>query len=220
LGTVFIFEGWNFIRSETNKSFDEKLNIGGIAMFNRNSVKLLLVGSVSFAVLGSAPGAFAADAADVSAKNSTATIEELVVTAERREESLQLVPIAVSAFSQATLDAKQIAGVRDLQTGVPNVTFSKGSRGDSFQIRGIGSNGLTVAGDEGTGIHLDGLPTIDKRIFEMDFLDEARVYAEIHLPERSGYTWTKSMASVDLVFLTLEACVPGSIRGARSEFAE
>jgi outer membrane receptor protein involved in Fe transport len=100
---------------------------------------------------------------------------EIIVTAERRNESLQNVPISVSAFNQAALQAKQIAGIKDLQISVPNVTFSKGSRGDNFQIRGIGSNGLSVAGDSGTGIHLDSLPLIDNRLFEMDFVDLSRV---------------------------------------------
>ena len=80
-------------------------------------------------------------------------IQELVVTAQKREEALQDVPIAVSAFNQDTLEKAKIDGGPNLVIAVPNVNFSKGNfTGYNFQIRGIGSKLVAGSGDAGTGI--------------------------------------------------------------------
>ncbi|MFA7455480.1 MAG: TonB-dependent receptor [Desulfobulbaceae bacterium] len=67
-----------------------------------------------------------------------ASIEEIVVTARRREESLQSVPITISAFSEETLKEKSINTTQDLQYAVPGVFLSgSGSRSNTlYSIRG------------------------------------------------------------------------------------
>ena len=60
---------------------------------------------------------FAADEADQG-------IEEVIVTARRTEESLQEVPVAVTAFSAEGIEARQIINTSDIQLNVPNVSFS------------------------------------------------------------------------------------------------
>jgi outer membrane receptor protein involved in Fe transport len=93
---------------------------------------LLIAGASALVLSGAAASAFAAE--------ETATIEELVVTAQKKEESLQDVPIAVSAFDQNALEKAKIDGGPNLVLAVPNVNFSKGNfTGYNFQIRGIGS---------------------------------------------------------------------------------
>jgi outer membrane receptor protein involved in Fe transport len=60
--------------------------------------------------------------------------------AQKKEEALQDVPIAVSAFDQNALEKSKIDGGPNLVLAVPNVNFSKGNfTGYNFQIRGIGS---------------------------------------------------------------------------------
>ncbi len=51
-------------------------------------------------------------------------IEETIVTAQRVEQSVQDVPIAVTALSEIVLEARQIIGVSDLQLNTPNMSFS------------------------------------------------------------------------------------------------
>ncbi len=82
-----------------------------------------------------------------------AQIEEVVVTAQKKAEDIQSVPIAVSAFGSGDLAAHQIAEFKDLQFAVPSVTFSKGNFGTSnFQIRGIGSGAVANSGDPGIAV--------------------------------------------------------------------
>src|ERR1700760_2145185 len=60
-----------------------------------------------------------------------AQIEEVVVTAQKKSEDIQSVPIAISAFTAQDLAAHQIKMSKDLQFSIPNVTFSNGSFGSS-----------------------------------------------------------------------------------------
>ena len=103
-------------------------------------------------------------------------IEELVVTAQKREESIQSVPIAVSAFSGDSLKASRIEGGRDLLLQVPNVNFSDGQFGGfNFQIRGIGAKLVAKGAEGGIGIHENNVPLSASRLGDSDFFDVERV---------------------------------------------
>ena len=65
--------------------------------------------------------------------------EEIVVTARRREERIQTVPIAITAFSQDSLKKNNITSVEDLQNQVPSLTASSANRDTvALSIRGQG----------------------------------------------------------------------------------
>ena len=133
----------------------------------------LAMGVSAIAVAAVAMPAFAQDAAPKAASNG---IEELVVTAQKREEAIQDVPIAVSAFSQDSLEKAKIDGGPNLQLAIPNVAFSKGNfTGFNFQIRGVGSKLVAASGDAGTGIHLNNVPLTASNLFEAEFYDVERV---------------------------------------------
>ncbi len=100
----------------------------------------------------------------------------IVVTAQRQAQSLQEVPIAVSAFSADALEKQQIDNSSDLQLTLPNVTFTKGNfTGSSFTIRGIGDLCVGVSCDSATAIHTDGTPLLATRLFETEFFDLERI---------------------------------------------
>lgn len=134
--------------------------------------RLALSGSVA-AILSVAGPALAQQQAP---DRSVTVIEELVVTAQKREEALQDVPIAVSAFTQESLEAQGIEGGPDLQQSIPNVSFSRGNfTGYNFQIRGVGSKLVAGSGDTGVGVHLNNAPLTANRLFEAEFYDVERV---------------------------------------------
>ena len=99
-----------------------------------------------------APAAFAAE----SAADSN-TVQELVVTATRREVTVRDAPVAVSAFGGAALQAHQIGDVGDLSSLVPNLQFGSSYGTGHVTIRGIGTNDLTGGADPGVAYHLDGV---------------------------------------------------------------
>lgn len=83
-------------------------------------------------------------------------IEEVIVTAERREANLQHVPIAVSSFSADNLAAAQVSNIGDLQTLVPNLSVHVGDANNAVVfIRGIGQIDSIAFFEPGVGIYLD-----------------------------------------------------------------
>ena len=91
-----------------------------------------------------------------------AVLEEIVVTSQRTEESLQDVPIAVTAISAQMLEDQQIEGGSDLQLVTPSLSFQGGdSSGGSFNIRGITNLAVSATAESGVAVsytHLT-LPT-------------------------------------------------------------
>ena len=139
-------------------------------------LRSLLAMSVSAAaILGLAPSAYAQDTTATGDSTAT-TVGEVVVTAQKREEAIQDVPIAVSAFSQDTLEKAKIDGGPNLVTAIPNVNFSKSNfTSYNFQIRGVGSKLVSGSGDAGTGIHVNNAPLTSNNLFEAEFFDVERV---------------------------------------------
>lgn len=133
--------------------------------------KAILLGA-SALVAFSSSGAYAQG----SAAEEGGAEGEIVVTAQRRAETLQSVPLAVSAFNAEALERQQIKNSSDLQLTLPNVTFTKTSfTGSSFTIRGIGDLCVGVSCDAATGIHTDGSPLFGTRLFETEFFDLERI---------------------------------------------
>jgi iron complex outermembrane recepter protein len=108
--------------------------------------------------MASAP-AFAQDAAPVD--GAQAGLEEIVVTAQRRAENLQDVPIAVSAITAATLERTGIEATRDLPQVVPSVQFTRSGPSGLFFVRGVGTTNA-AAGEEGANaVYVDGVYMAD-----------------------------------------------------------
>ena len=86
-------------------------------------------------------------------------LEEVVVTARKREESLQVVPVAVSAFTPETMAALGIKNMRDFEGLVPGLNLGGGGNGvkgdGNAYIRGVGQRETQVTTDSGVGIYLD-----------------------------------------------------------------
>ena len=73
-------------------------------------------------------------------------VEEVVVTATKKEESTQDIAISVEAFTSDMLDSEQIYDLSDLTEVVPGFGFGKGiGSGSAFSMRGIGSYGIGAA---------------------------------------------------------------------------
>ena len=91
------------------------------------------------------------------------TLEEVIVTSQRREQNIQNVPIAVSAFTTETLRAKGVTDIHSLSNLTPNVNLDASSpfSGDtsvlSASIRGIGQDDFAFNIDPGVGVYLDGV---------------------------------------------------------------
>ncbi len=109
---------------------------------------LLLVGTIFSGLVSVAANA-----------QSPAAIEEVVVTATKRAQSIQDIPIAVSAFSGQELDARGIRDVSQLQQVSPSLlinTANSSSKGGTLRIRGIGTIGNNIGLESAVGFFQDG----------------------------------------------------------------
>ncbi len=111
--------------------------------------------AVAGVLVGSSP-VFAAD------EKPGLGIEEIVVTARKREESLQDTPIAVSAFTGEGLEIRGVTDLSSLDNFSPNLVLNRspsnsGVTNAAVYIRGIGQNDFVPVIDPGVGIYVDGV---------------------------------------------------------------
>jgi iron complex outermembrane receptor protein len=117
----------------------------------------------------------------VYSSTASAQLEEVVVTAQRRAENIQDVPISISAFTAAALQERSIGDVSQLSNISPNVTldagtpFSGSSTVLAAYVRGIGQNDFAFNLDPGVGIYLDGVYLARTVGSNQDLLDVERV---------------------------------------------
>ncbi len=102
--------------------------------------------------------------------------EEIIVTAQKRVESVQDVPIAVTVLSQKNLEEQKIEGGPDIMRAVPNLTFSKSNfTGYNLSIRGVGTKAISATSDPGVAIAFNNSGLIHNRFFEQEFFDMERL---------------------------------------------
>ena len=87
------------------------------------------------------------------ARDQAPAIEEIIVTAQRREQSLQDVSMSLSAFSGAALNERLIEEMQDLQFSVPNLLADA----RVIMIRGVGNNSTSSTSEAGLGFHINGV---------------------------------------------------------------
>ena len=105
----------------------------------------------------------------------TGVEEVLIVTAQRQNENIQDVPIAVSALSAEMLEDQQVITPSDLQMNAPSVSYTATNfGGSSFSIRGVGRIVLGRSGEPGVSAHLNEIP-LDLNLNTMEFFDMERV---------------------------------------------
>ena len=114
--------------------------------------------------------------ADATPSRAAANVETVVVTSSKIKGDIQTVPIAITALSQEQLTSRQIAGGPDLVKEVPNLTFSKTNfTGYNIQIRGIGTQAISVSTDPAVAVAFNDIPFIRNHFFEQEFYDVGQV---------------------------------------------
>ena len=106
-------------------------------------------------------------------------IEEILVTARKREENLQEVPIAITAFSSQAMESANMNDLRDIGKYTPGAAFTSYGMGSSeagaIFLRGIGQSDHMVTTDPGVGLYIDGVYVGRNQGAALDLLDLERV---------------------------------------------
>ncbi|MEY4269880.1 MAG: Pesticin receptor precursor, partial [Pseudomonadota bacterium] len=122
-------------------------NCAGESLSSRRTARFLTT-SVALAAM-MAPLAVQAQEAEEESVGD----DVIVVTAQKREQNLQDVPIAITAFNAATLDNKAIDDVTDLSFSVPNLTVTD----VGASLRGVGNLAISSTSEGGLGYHVNGV---------------------------------------------------------------
>ena len=121
--------------------------------------KPLAVAVMAALISFSALPALAQDAAAQDKPEEAKTLDTMVVTAQKREEAMQDVPIVVTSLSQQTLQDTGVRDIKDLQILVPGLTVSSTQNEaiTTARIRGIGTVGDNVGLESSVGVVIDGV---------------------------------------------------------------
>jgi iron complex outermembrane receptor protein len=107
-------------------------------------------------------------------EESNASLDEIVVTAERRETNLQDTPVSISALTGETLTAIGIKNLEDFQFFVPGISVTNDSMA-IVNIRGIGTSAFGVATDPSSTVHYDGVYISRPTTSYQDLYDVERI---------------------------------------------
>jgi iron complex outermembrane receptor protein len=101
------------------------------------------------------------------------TVETVIVTAEKRSENAQRVPIALTALDGSTLNQQGIQGFGDLSMRVPDLRFGSGVTGGEnvITMRGVGSQNTTPGGDSPVAYSVDGVTLQRTTAIDPEFYD-------------------------------------------------
>lgn len=94
--------------------------------------------------------------ANAAADQSTG-LDDIVVTAQRRQSSVQATPIAITALGGDTLQKNQAVNIESFASSIPNVTFGKNTGSAKIFIRGVGLDAITPGSDPRVAIYTDGV---------------------------------------------------------------
>jgi iron complex outermembrane recepter protein len=114
------------------------------------------------------------------AEQASGTLEQIIVTAQKREENLQKTPVSVSAVTQEMLEQRGIVDARDLTTIAPKVTTQSSPSSSNtlgIFIRGVGDGEPLLTVDAPIGLYVDGVPLgrTTGAIFDMVDLERVEV---------------------------------------------
>ena len=119
----------------------------------------------------------ASSLAFASAAPALAQVEEIIVTAQKVEENVQDVPIAIAAVSGDRLIQAGVTSLENISTVVPSVTFRKGttSANSAIVMRGVGTISFSVAAEPSVSTVVDGVVLSRSGQAFMDLVDLQRL---------------------------------------------
>ena len=138
----------------------------------------LLRSTCAFAALISALPAFAQTTTTPASDNTESGISDIVVTAQRREQSVQDVPIAISAFSSDQLEAQGVSNTLQLGQYVPNLVAQNNTgigSANAYFLRGLGNTETIATFDPPVGTYVDDIYISRQNANNLSLFDVERV---------------------------------------------
>lgn len=128
------------------------------------------------ALFGASGGEVIAQNAEPAQSSQARLLEEMVVTAQKREQSLQDVPVTVNALSGEAMEAQGVDTLFEVADLVPGMVFSRApDDGLALTLRGLGTPARTQSFDQSVALFLDGMFVGKGRMYSSAFFDVERM---------------------------------------------
>jgi len=178
-----------------------------------NRIKALLLCATCLTL---APTTAALAAADAAADPS-ATLEEVVVTAQKREQNLQKVPLSVTAVTAATLKQAGVTDMRGIATLTPSLSVVQtiGPVNQSYRIRGMGSDANIPTFEPDVALFVDGVYMPRSGLSVDDLVDISRVEV-LEGPQSTLYGKNATAGVINVVTTPPSSHWEGSLEGSLS----
>ncbi|MCZ6760464.1 MAG: TonB-dependent receptor plug domain-containing protein, partial [Gemmatimonadetes bacterium] len=162
---------------ESAASIEATMNQGETVMLKSDKTGFWKRLTASLGLLATAAIPAQAQESAQQSASARAMLEEVVVTARRREENLQDLPMSIAAITADAMEAQGIYSVEDLSDFVPNLTLTMGDRANNTRvvIRGIGGGHPDNVFVFGSGMYIDGHYIPNSLTGYMSTLDIERV---------------------------------------------
>jgi iron complex outermembrane recepter protein len=181
-------------------------------------LKSLSAGGVALAGWCAMAAAAESSQAEVAAG---APLEEVTVTARKREENLQTTPIAVTAFTAASLARLGVENVTDLGEHVANLSMISGQGGGTSQsqisIRGVGQSDFILTADQSVGLYVDGVYIPRSLGAALDLIDIQRIEV-LRGPQGTLFGRNTTAGAVQIISAPPEDHVAGSAEVTAGSF--
>ena len=127
-----------------------------------------------------------------------AVIEEIVVTAQKRESALQETPIAITAFSEDAIERNQIEDFRDIAIRTPGLVFAQTDAMSIIALRGVGLDITSLGGETAVAAYQDGVYLGQSFTLSMPSFDLERIEV-LRGPQGTLYGRNATGGAVNLV---------------------
>jgi iron complex outermembrane recepter protein len=173
---------------------------------------VLAVASTAFSTAALAQSAAAGASDSAQPAGASTSVAEIVVTAQRRSERLQDVPIAISALSGHDLTRENVGDVRDLRGDVPSLSITGSSglaSGVIFSIRGVSGQVVPFGASQATAVYLDGiyLARPEAALFDFDDLERIEV---LRGPQGTLYGQNATAGAINIITTNPDQTFRGS----------
>lgn len=143
---------------------------------SRRALRIGLLGSISCAALAAGFAAPTPALAQTTTASTDGGIEEVIVTARKKSEDIQSVPLSIKALTAADLEAAGVQDLRDVTFQTPGLTFNEGAGANSFSKPIIrGQTDLSSNPDNNVPVFFDGVYVSNTSSIDFGLIDLARI---------------------------------------------
>ena len=142
---------------------------------------------------------------------------DIVVTAQRRSESLSKVPVSISAFSGDMLAKSDVKGLQEVYAYTPNMAFNQSSGSAQIYLRGVGNNISNASTDGSVAVNVDGVYVARPFGALLDFYDIDRVEV-LRGPQGTLYGRNATAGAINIVSARPTRDLSGYVKGIYGSF--